>query len=530
VDEAAPEPLLQIIVRPVVADLAATSNQALPDQRALASGLARRLLWRPNHQRCMNSPSRFSRRRFLKSTLLAAPTLAWTAQSRAQIAGANSDVRAAVIGFNGRGSAHIGAFSSLKGARLVALCDADKNVLDRGVQKLSDKLKAPVAGFTDLRKLLEDKSIDVVSIATPNHWHALASIWAVQAGKDVYVEKPVSHNVWEGRKIVEAARKHERIVQTGTQCRSSRAGIAAAVDWVRAGNLGRITLSRGLCYKRRPSIGKVDEPQPIPDGIDYDLWCGPAEKLPLMRKNLHYDWHWVWNTGNGDLGNQGIHQMDICRWFLGENALAPRVLSVGGRLGYIDDGETANTQIIYQAYDKAPLLFEVRGLETDKFMGANVGCIIHCEGGHVLVPNYTEAAAIDKEGKEIQRWKGNVDHFQNFLDAVHSRKHEDLHADILEGHLSSALCHTGNISHRLGAKKSPDEIQEVIRADHGMEETFARMVEHLARNNVDVTQSPVTLGLPLRVDPATEKFLHNDAANKLITRPYRKPFVVPESV
>ena len=439
-------------------------------------------------------------------------------------------MRAAVIGFGGRGGSHIDAFSSLKGVRLVALCDADQKILDGGVKKMSEKLEAPVAGFTDIRKLLEDKSIDVVGIATPNHWHALASIWAVQAGKDVYVEKPVSHNVWEGRKIVEAARKHGRIVQTGTQCRSSRKGIAAAVEWVRAGNLGKITLSRGLCYKRRASIGKVSSPQPIPDGVDYDLWCGPAEKLPLMRKRLHYDWHWVWNTGNGDLGNQGIHQMDICRWFLGENALAPRVLSVGGRLGYLDDGETANTHVIYQAYEKAPLVFEVRGLETEKFMGANVGCIIHCEGGHVVVPSYSEAIAIDRDGKEIQRWKGSENHFENFLKAVRSRKHEDLHADILEGHLSSALCHTGNVSHRLGAKKSIDEIKESIRADHGFEETFARMSEHLERNNVNLTESPVTLGLPLNLDPTAEKFIDNEEANRLLTRPYRKPFVVPESV
>jgi len=183
-----------------------------------------------------------------------------------------------------------------------------------------------------VRKLLDDKNIDAISTATPNHWHALISVWACQAGKDVYVEKPVSHNVWEGRKIVEAARKYNRIVQTGTQSRSS-AALREAIAWVQAGNIGKIKIARGLCYKPRPSIGKVDGPQPVPESINYDLWCGPAPKTPLMRTKLHYDWHWVWATGSGDIGNQGIHQMDICRWATGKAELSPRIVSVGGRLG-----------------------------------------------------------------------------------------------------------------------------------------------------------------------------------------------------
>src|ERR1051325_3138027 len=191
----------------------------------------------------------------------------------------------------------------MAGVRITAVCDADETILNKEVEKFkkNDKIVEP---FIDIRKLLESKNVDAISIATPNHWHSLAGIWAIQAGKDVYTEKPVSHNVWEGRQFVEAARKHKKIVQTGTQCRSSLQGIGQAVEWVKAGNLGKILISRGLCYKPRPSIGKVDGPQPIPAGVDYDLWCGPGEKLPLMRKRLHYDWHWVWNTGNGDLGHQ----------------------------------------------------------------------------------------------------------------------------------------------------------------------------------------------------------------------------------
>ncbi len=477
----------------------------------------------------MNTVPSNSRRRFLKTTAFTAAA-SWTARSWAQVSGANEDIRIAVVGFGGRGGSHIGAFSKMPGVRLVALCDVDDKILQGEVKRLSEKTRSSVTGYKDIRKLLESKELDAISIATPNHWHALGTIWAAQSGRDVYVEKPVSHNVWEGRQAVQAARKYNRIVQTGTQSRSSRAGIAAAVEWVRAGNLGKITLARGLCYKPRGSIGKVDGPQPIPENIDYDLWCGPAEKSPLMRKRLHYDWHWVWNTGNGDLGNQGIHQMDICRWFLGEPALAPRILSCGGRLGYIDDGETANTQLIYQAYENAPLLFEVRGLKTEKHMGAGVGCIIHCEGGHVRVPDYNSAIAYDKEGKEIKAWKGSDDHFANFIKAVKSRKTEDLHADILEGHLSSALCHTGNISHRLGKTQPQEAIAAAIKADSGMEEAFARMVEHLKQNGVDLAATPVTLGAALKMDPAKESFHDNEAANKMLTRPYRTPFVVPEKV
>jgi predicted dehydrogenase len=481
-------------------------------------------------------PTRYtSRRQFLNTTAVVAAATTLSARSWAQVAGSNSDIRVAVVGFGGRGGDHIRGFSGQQGVRLTALCDCDTKILEGAAEKQRQQGRE-IETYTDIRKLLESKNVDVVSIATPNHWHALGAIWAVQAGKDVYLEKPVSHNVWEGRQIVLAARKYKKIVQTGTQSRSSREGILAAVEWVKAGNLGKIVIARGLCYKRRDSIGKVDGPQPIPANIDYDLWCGPAEKLPLMRKRLHYDWHWVWNTGNGDLGNQGIHQMDICRWFLGEMELAPYVLSVGGRLGYIDDGETANTQIVFQGYAKAPLIFEVRGLpanaggnQMDVFKGGSVAAIIECENGYVTVPNYRSAIAYDKDGKEIKRWSdtGDNNHYANFLKAVRSRKHEDLHADILEGHLSSALCHTGNISYRLGVKKSPEEIREAIKADKGFQEAFDRMAAHLAANNVDITKDQLTLGVPLRMDPRSETFLGNQAANQMLTRNYRAPYIVP---
>jgi predicted dehydrogenase len=478
-----------------------------------------------------------TRRNFLKSSLLATAALSLPARSWAQIAGANEDIRIAIIGFGGRGGDHINGYRKLRQSgekvRIAALCDVDIDILSKAVKGFHDQ-GASVAGFTDIRSLLESKEIDAVSIATPNHWHSLATIWACQAGKDVYVEKPISHNVWEGRQAVNAARKHQRIVQAGTQCRSST-GIAEAVEWVQAGNLGRVLVSRGLCYKRRKSIGKVSGPQPIPASIDYDLWCGPAPKLPLMRTRLHYDWHWVWPTGNGDLGNQGIHQMDLARWFLGVNELSPRVFSVGGRLGYIDDGETPNTQFVFHDYPKAPLLFEVRGLPENsesermgKFMGGDVAVVVHCEGGHVLVPNYSKAIAYDKQGKEVKQFEGAKDHFANFIKAVRSRNVSDLKADILEGHLSSALCHTGNVSYRLGSQASPDEIRERIRADKDAGETFERMSEHLAANHIDLNDTKATLGPVLKMDAKAERFNENDAANELLTRHYREPFVVPK--
>ena len=490
--------------------------------------------------------NKLNRRSFLKSAAITTAAVSWSAKSWSQVASANDDVRVAVVGFGGRGGDHLSGLSKVKGTRIAGLCDVDDAVLGKEKKKWDDK-GVTVETHKDIRRLLESKNIDVISIATPNHWHALGAIWAVQAGKDVYLEKPVSHNVFEGRKIVEAARKYGKMVQTGTQSRSSHA-IKEAIEWVNAGNLGKITAARGLCYKPRVSIGKVDAPQPVPAGVDYDLWCGPAPMDPIRRKRFHYDWHWIWNYGNGDLGNQGIHQMDIARWFLGVNELSPRVVSAGGRFGYDDDGETANTQVIYHDYAKAPLIFEVRGLprgkdlvknggwgggDMDKFpakIGGSVAVIVHCEGGVIVVPNYTSATAYDKDGNKLKEWKGADDHYANFVKAVRSRKHTDLNADILEGHLSSALCHTGNISFRLGKKQKQGEIRDAIKANAQLTECTGRMFEHLAANGGDASATPLGMGVGLTMDPKTERFLGNDAANELLTRPYRKPYVVPEKV
>ncbi len=491
-----------------------------------------------------------NRRRFLKTSLLTTASVSLLpafgaeegAGSQAQPSvqarptGANEDIRFAVVGFHGRGGSHIDGLRKVKGTRLVALCDVDSTVLKRELTKCESRGE-PVTGYADLRKLLENKDVDVVTFATPNHWHALAAIWAVQAGKDVYVEKPVSHEIWEGRQVVNAARKYNRIVQAGTQGRSSTA-IQQAIQWLRQGHLGKILRARALCYKRRDSIGKVDGPQPIPPSIDYDLWCGPAPKGPLLRKRLHYDWHWVWPTGNGDLGNQGIHQMDLARWALGETELSPRILSAGGRLGYEDDGTTPNTLLVLHDYKAAPLIFEVRGLPSraggkamDRYRGESIAVVVECEGGWMAIPpSYNQVPAYDKEDKLIQTFTGDASHFANFIKAVRSRKRSDLRADILEGHLSSALCHTGNISYRLGRPRPPEEIREEVKADKDLAEALGRMEEHLAANQVDLRKSPATLGVALKMDPKSERFIDNEEANKLLTREYRPPFVVPAQV
>jgi len=489
-----------------------------------------------------------NRRTFLKTSALAAAGAALTARSWSQVAGANGDLRVAVIGLNGRGKSHLGSLTRIAGVRVVALCDVDTSVLERTKKSLGDKA-AGVKTYVDLRELLADKDIDAVTIATPNHQHSLQAIWACQAGKDVYVEKPVSHNIWEGRQLVAAAAKYNRVVQAGTQIRSGE-GLQQAVAWVRAGNLGKITAARGFCYKRRDTIGLAAGPVQIPSSVNFDLWCGPAPLVAPKRKRLHYDWHWLHVTGNGDVGNQGIHQMDVARWFLGESGLPRQTLSVGGRLGYVDDGDTPNTQVVIHDYASAPLIFEVRGLPAkpgagggggedegggkrsmmDQYRGVSVGNVIDCEGGSVVVPSYTAATAYDKAGKVVKEFKGSDRHMQNFVDVVRSRKTAQLYGPIEEGHLSSALCHLGNISHILGRAAAPDALREKIKGNAPLAEACGRMTEHLKINQVDLAKTALTLGVPLTLAKGKEAFAGEFAAQAtpLLTRHYRAPFVVPE--
>lgn len=487
-----------------------------------------------------------NRRQFLKNSVLTtaslslAPALvrAQSTPANAQIVGANGDVRIAVVGLNKRGKNHLDSLVPLKGARVVAICDVDTAVLDRTKAYLKEKHNLSVQTFSDYRKLLESKEVDAVTLATPNHWHALGGIWAAQAGKDSYVEKPISHNIWEGRKLVEAARKYNRIVQAGTQTRSSYA-IKEAIAWLRAGNLGKIKLARTLCYNWRASIGKSTEPCKIPATVDYDQWCGPAPKpKELWRKEFHYDWHWFWANGNADLGNQGVHQVDMVRWALGYEEVAPRVFSLGGRWGYEDDAETPNTMISWLDFKPVPVIFEVRGLPTkagsdkmDQYRGLRgVSAVFECEGGFMIFPNYTTAIACDNDAKELKKWEGADNHYANFIKAVHSRKVSDLNADIMEGHLSAAISHQATVSYQLGTKKTPAEVRDTVKNDQTVAEALGRMEKHLVANQVDLGKLNVTLGPVLEMNPQTERFTNHEAANKLVTREYRAPYVVPEKV
>ena len=494
--------------------------------------------------------SKQSRREFVKTSALAVAGAALPARSWSRILGANSDLRVAVIGLNGRGKNHLGSLAKIPGVRVVALCDADRAVLDKVKGTVGD---GTCATYVDMREVFASADVDAVTVATPNHWHSLAGIWAMQAGKDVYLEKPVSHNIWEGRQLVAAAAKYKRVIQAGTQIRSGE-GLREAVAWVRAGNLGKITASRGFCYKRRDSIGSVSGPQAVPSTIDYNLWSGPAPLVPPHRntKNgpVHYDWHWIWLYGNGDVGNQGIHQMDVARWFLGESSLPKHTLSVGGRLGYVDDGQTPNTQVVIHDYATAPLIFEVRGLPSkagltgsgvdprenadtagmDTYQGVAIGNVIDCEGGKVIIKSYTAATAIDKKGAVVKEFNGRDRHMENFVDVVRSRKTAELYGPIEEGHVSSALCHLGNISHRLGNATPPAVLREMIKSDAALSEATERMAQHLAANNVDLGKTPVTLGVPLLLDVKAERLKGPDAerANAMLTREYRAPFAVPK--
>ena len=480
--------------------------------------------------------ARLTRRAFLEDTAFAAAAAAMLsgrttfAQEGAAAAGSpNEKFQVAVVGVNGRGGAHIKGFGERKDCELAAIVDVDEAVGQRVADSIEKTYGKRPKVYTDMRKCFEDKSIDIVGIATPNHWHALSAIWAIQAGKDVYVEKPVSHNVSEGRRIVEAARKYNRIVQTGTQSRSNP-GMREAIEFINSGKIGEVKFARGLCYKPRGAIGAPGN-YDVPASVNYDMWTGPAPLHTLTRPKLHYDWHWQWDYGNGDLGNQGIHQMDIARWGLGEKDLGNTVSSFGGRFGYQDAGETPNTQTCVHDFASGKrLIFEVRGLKTDGYKDAKVGVVFYGSDGYLVSPSYNGGVAYNKDGVEIAKFSSGSDshHFANFIDAVRSRKHEDLNADIEEGHLSSALCHVGNISYRLGQPVGTQELTDHYRSDAQVSETLDRFLQHLRENQVDPVTTKVTLGPQLTL-ASTETFsgAHADEANKYLTREYRAPYVVP---
>ena len=496
-----------------------------------------------------------TRRDFLKSSLAGGlafglPSLAIGGQHQSRVTGPNAEIAVAVVGLGGidtvggvggRGRQLISGLREIPGVRIVAVCDVDKTILDHTVQQFKDR-REDVAACTDVRKVLDDKAVDAVVIATPNHWHALATVWACHAGKDVYVEKPFSWNIWEGRQMVAAARKYGRMVQVGTQRRSSEV-LRQALQYVRTGQLGPIRCAHAIVYRAREGIGKLSVPTPVPSTVDYDLWCGPAPRAPLMRTQLHYEWHWFWATGNGEIGNNGAHMIDVGRWGLGQKAPATRAMSIGGRFGFNDGGETPNTQVAILDYQPAPLICEIRnfrgtqGVESlGKFRGTTSGIVIACEGGYVA-GDASGAAVFDNADRQIKEFRGDREslemetaHLANFVAAVRSRNASELRAEALEGHVSAAGSHMANISHRLGKQAPPEAILETIRGNRELSDAFERCREYLRDNGVDLGNAKAVVGPWVTFDSDQECFVGEfaDRANELSRRDYREPFVVPQ--
>ncbi|MCX6620282.1 MAG: Gfo/Idh/MocA family oxidoreductase [Acidobacteria bacterium] len=417
----------------------------------------------------------------------------------AAVLGANDRLNIGVVGLGGRGTYHVNTYSGLPGVKVAAVCDVNQAARER-IVSLVEKLQGhkPVE-FSEMRQMFATKDIDAVSIATPNHWHALAAIWACQAGKDVYLEKPACHNIWEGRKVIEAARKYDRMVQVGSQSRSIQHKIRA-IQLLQDGVIGKLYLAKGLCYKRRKSIGIAPE-TPVPPGINWDLFLGPAPTRAFTMNRFKYNWHWFWDTGNGDIGNQGVHEMDINHWGLGKTTLPKSVFSTGGKYVYQDDQETPNTQMAAFDYgDGTEAMFEVRGLLTggegsivrdggqnvigNLFFGSEGWMSVDLEGFQVYKGEQSEKI-MDERRTESQSWP-TAPHMANFIEAVRARDRKKLHADVEVGVTAACLCHLANISYRVGRK--------------------------------------------LEWNTAKWEFVNDADANRLITRDYRAPYVVPDKV
>lgn len=416
-----------------------------------------------------------TRRSFLAAS---AATVLTARATRASLPDANSRIRVCTIGFNGRGSSHIRDILQLKDeAEYVALCDVDADVLERGAKLVESAQGKRPKLYRDMREVMADKDIDAVTIATPNHWHSLATIWACQAGKDVYVEKPLSHNVFEGRQVVEAAKKYGRIVQHGTQSRAN-ATLIRDMKLMHDGIIGEIVESRGYVYKNgnRGSIGH-GKPGPVPPNLDWTLWQGPARNTEFLinvdRKKpglfVHYDWHWFWEYGNGEIGNQGVHQMDIACW--GHNrGLPTKVFSSGGRFGLDDDGQTPNTQATTFTYpDNSIITFEVRNLGSfEEADGGNCGNSFFGTKGMYVVGKgfytYKEGKTNEREAIPVtEPVTDKLNNWNHFFTAIRSRKPEDMSVSTLDAHHSCVHCHLGNIAFRLGRSLEFDPAQEQFR-------------------------------------------------------------------
>ena len=498
-----------------------------------------------------------TRREFLQGSLYAAAALSaapmFSGRAGAQAASANDKLLCAVIGCNGRGGDHISSLSRRKDCEIAYIVDIDEKVGAKGCNAVEKNTGRRPKWVRDMREVFDDKSISFITTATPNHWHALCGVWAMQAGKDAYIEKPICHDIPEGAALVAAAKKYGRICQVGTQCRSNPA-VQNAVKFMAEGGIGQVNFARGLCYKRRGSIGPLGD-YPIPAEVDFNLWSGPAPYTTpkLTRPRFHYDWHWQRLYGNADSGNQGPHQADIARWGLGLNRQPSSVITYGGRLGYqaerkdpkyVDAGDTANTEVAIYDYGDKCIVFETRGLsvnnsadaEINKLFATNkgnqIGVIFYGTEGVLVQREYTYCIAFDPKGNTIKEFKGGGDHYGNFLQAVRSRKAETLNSDAFQGHLSAALAHLANISYYLGEKnkvtvEQAKAVLEKIKSRDDNIATLNRTVQHFKDNGVDLDATPMSMGPLLQFDPQKEVFTNSADANKILHRQYREPFVCP---
>lgn len=477
--------------------------------------------------------TRINRRYFLqRSAAVGTAILARPAWAR----GTNERLNLGFIGTGGRGNELLSGFKVLPNVRIAALCDVDAQRLDHTAAKYAGAKKC-----SDPRKLLDDQNIDAVVIATCNHWHVLAAIWAVEAGKDVYVEKPLSHNHWEGQQLVKAARKHNRVVQMGTQQRSDpmQAEIKDFLHSQRA--LGAIQHAQvNRCGTRQP-IGKRMQPLVIPQSVNYDLWLGPARDRPIFRDKLHYDWHWDWNTGNGELGNWGIHVLDdALNVVLRDGCPFPRrVAAAGGRVKWSDAGDTPNVCFAYFDAGSIPVFFGLsnlpdgegdRGLRID---GSGTGYVVHCEGGH-FKGSRGDGSAYDEKGKLIRRFQGDAGagHARNFVDAVFAHDRTKLNSEVQIGHQSTAWCNLADVAHRVGKGYDHAAALAVCKKSTPWITLVEQIETHLAKNGVDPKEAAFRLGPVLEFDSSEQKFVgdHAAAANQFLRREYRKGFEVPEVV
>lgn len=478
----------------------------------------------------------YNRRGFLRH--LAAGSLGTSlilssTKSSARVLGANDRIRIAIAGINGRGQSHIQGFARMKDVEIAYLIDPDSRLFASRSKMVKDLAGNSPACVQDFRRALDDKNLDAISIVTPNHWHSPMAILACQAGKDVLVEKPCSHTIAEGRKLVEAARKYDRIVQHGTQRRSDPQWIQLVGD-VRSGKYGKLLVSYGYASRQRLSIG-VKDPQDPPRELDFDLWLGPAPEQPFRTNLVHYNWHWSWDFGDGEIGNMGSHQIDVCRWSLPDGAVPKSVVSLGGRFGYKDQGQTPNTQLTMIDYGAVKLMLEIRGLVPKDEKQWKITNEFYTDEGVVRAGMFYPKGK--SEGVPIQNFpppgapEQGPRHMQNFIDCVRSRRREDLKAEILEGHRSITLVHLGNISYRLGEDVPFNKETKAFQDDKTSYDSFEDMKRHLAdAGRLDLTNSTYRLGRTLQFDAQAERFVGAPEADRMLSRPYRSPFVVPNEV